>query len=277
MTYFRDKQHMNNSEKKEMTFWDHLDELKKVIVRIFLVVLILACVAFLLKDLLFSIVLAPQHSDFILYRFFNESALAFNLPSLAMEEFHVELISTQLTSQFMIHMTVALYAGILLATPYITYLLFGFISPALHATERRNCLKIMFPAFTLFFMGILLNYFIIFPLSFRFLATYQVSPEVKNMITLSSYISSFSLLSLLMGAAFEIPVIAWLLAKFHLIHSGILKKFRKHSLVVILLIAAIITPSSDIFTLLLVSVPLYLLYELSICVVSRSQQRQDGE
>lgn len=263
---------MNPSEEKEMTFWEHLDELKKVIVRIFLVVLVLACVAFVFKEQLFSIVLAPRSSDFILYRFFNDLANTFHLPSLAVEEVHVELISTQLTSQFMIHMTVALYAGILLATPYITYLLFGFISPALHTTERRNCLKIMFPAFILFLMGILLNYFVIFPLSFRFLATYQVSPDVKNMISLSSYISSFSLLSLLMGAAFEIPVIAWLLAKLHLIHSGLLKKFRKHALIAILIIAAIITPTSDIFTLMLVSVPLYLLYELSIRVVSHSNR-----
>lgn len=261
---------MGKPGEKEMTFWDHLDELRKVFFRITVVVLLLASVAFLFKDLLFRIILAPQQPDFILYRFFNRMAVAFSMPSLAVEDFHVELINTELTAQFMIHMTVAIYAGILLASPYIIYLLFSFISPALHAAERQTCLKVLLPAFFLFMIGILLNYYIIFPFSFRFLATYQVSDNVTNMITLSSYIGSFTMLSLLMGAAFEIPIIAYFLAKLHFINANILKKYRKHSLVGILVVAAIITPTSDVFTLLLVSVPLYLLYELSIRVVSRT-------
>ncbi len=261
---------MGDAYEKEMTFWDHLDELRKVFFRIVLVVVFLACVAFLFKDLLFNIILAPQRSDFILYRFLNQLAEAFSIPSLRVEDFHVDLISTQLTSQFMIHMSVAFYAGLLLASPYIIYLLFGFISPALHKTERRTCLKILFPAFFLFVTGILLNYYLIFPLSFRFLAGYHVSEIVTNMISLSSYISSFTMLSLLMGAAFEIPVIAYLLAKLHLITASKLRQFRKHSLIGILIAAAIITPTSDIFTLMLVSIPLYLLYELSIVVVVRA-------
>lgn len=261
---------MGDSSEQGMTFWDHLDELRKVFFRIAFVVIILASIAFLFKDLLFNIILAPQQSDFVLYRFFNWLAAEFSMPSLGVEDFHVDLINTQLTSQFMIHMSVSLYAGVLLASPYIIYLLFGFISPALHKSERRTCLKILFPACFLFLAGILLNYYIIFPLSFRFLATYQVSDIVTNMISISSYISSFTMLSLLMGAAFEIPVIAYFLAKLHLINANMLKKFRKHSLVGILIVAAVITPTSDIFTLLLVSVPLYLLYELSIGVVSRT-------
>lgn len=261
---------MGDSSEKEMTFWDHLDELRKMVFRIAIVIILFACIAFLFKDLLFSIILAPQQSDFVLYRFFNWLADRYSMPSLAVGDFHVNLISTQLTSQFMIHMSVALYTGVLLTSPYIIYMLYGFISPALHKAERQTCLKILLPACILFMAGILLNYYIIFPLSFRFLATYQVSEAVTNMITISSYISSFTMLSLLMGAAFEIPVIAYLLAKVHLINAGLLKKFRKHSLIGILIIAAIITPTSDIFTLLLVSVPLYLLYELSIWVVGRS-------
>lgn len=264
---------MGDSDEKEMTFWDHLDELRKVFFRIALVVIVLASVAFLFKDLLFGIILAPQRSDFILYRFFNWLARYFSMPSLSVGDFHVDLINTQLTSQFMIHMSVALYAGLLIASPYIIFQLFGFISPALHAAERHTCLKILFPACLLFLTGILLNYFVIFPLSFRFLATYQVSDIVTNMISISSYISSFTMLSLLLGTAFEIPIIAYFLAKLHLITADILKKFRKHSLIGILIVAAIITPTSDVFTLLLVSVPLYLLYELSIYVVSRTNRQ----
>lgn len=266
---------MQETAEKEMTFWDHLDELRKVFFRIIVVVLALACIAFLNKELLFDIILAPQRSDFILYRLFNRMATEFALPSLALEDFHVELINTQLTSQFMIHMSTSLYAGLLLASPYIIYMLFSFISPALHDVERKTCLKIMAPAFLLFLIGILLNYYIIFPLSFRFLATYQVSEIVVNKITLSSYISSFTLLSLLLGVAFEIPVVAYFLSKLGLLTADRLRQYRKYSFVGILLLAAIITPTSDIFTLLLVTAPLYLLYELSILVIHRSQRRLD--
>lgn len=261
---------MGDSGEKEMTFWDHLDELRKVFFRITVVVLVFACIAFTLKDFLFGIILAPQHPDFILYRFFNQMAAYFSMPSLSVEDFHVNLINTELTAQFMIHMSISIYAGILLASPYIIYLLFSFVSPALHEAEKRTCLKILLPAFILFMTGLLLNYYVIFPLSFRFLASHQVSETVTNMISLSSYISCFTMLSLLMGAAFEIPIIAYLLAKLHLIQASLLKKFRKHSLVSILVIAAIITPTTDIFTLLLVSFPLYLLYELSIWVVGHT-------
>lgn len=256
-----------------MTFWDHLDELRKVFFRSAVAVIAIACIAFTYKDFLFNIILAPQRSDFILYRFFNRLAADFSIPSLQTADFHVELINTQLTSQFMTHMSVALYAGILLASPYIIYNLFSFVSPALHYAERRTCLKILFPACLLFLTGILVNYYLIFPLSFRFLATYQVNETVVNMISLSSYISSFTMLSLMLGAAFEIPVIAYFLAKLHLIHSGMLAKFRKHSLVAIVIVAAIITPTSDVFTLLLVSIPLCLLYEVSILVVKGTEKK----
>ena len=265
---------MQEANEKEMTFWDHLDELRKVFFRIAIAVILLACIAFLNKELLFDIVLAPQRSDFILYRFFNRLAADFSIPSLQVEDFHVELINIQLTSQFMIHMSTAFYAGLLLASPYIIYLLFGFISPALHEAERKTCLKIMIPGFFLFITGILLNYFVIFPLSFRFLATYQVSELVVNKISISSYISSFTMLSLLLGAAFEIPIIAYFLSKLGLITAPMLKQYRKYALVGILVIAAIITPTSDVFTLLLVSIPLYFLYELSIQVVGRSRKKK---
>ena len=204
---------MGDLNEKEMTFWDHLDELRKVFFRIIIAILLLSGIAFLFKDVVFNIIFAPQRSDFILYQFFNQLANRFDIPSLAIGDFHVELINTQLSSQFMTHMTISLYTGILLASPYIIYLLFQFISPALYAAERRTCLKVLVPACLLFIAGILLSYYLIFPLSFRFLATYQVSDIVKNMISLSSYINSFILLSLLLGVAFEIPVIAYFLAK----------------------------------------------------------------
>lgn len=261
---------MPEQDNAVMTFWDHLDELRKVLFRMIVAIVLLACMAFACKETLFAIILAPSCPDFILYRGLNALAASWDMPSLAVETFQVDLINTQLASQFMIHMSVACYAGILLASPYLIYLLFGFISPALHRTERRTCLKILLPACLLFVCGILLNYYLIFPLSFRFLSTYQVSENITNMISLSSYVSSFTTLSFLLGVAFEIPVIAYLLGRLHLIHAGMLKKFRKHALVGILIVAAIITPTSDVFTLLLISLPLYLLYELSIRVIKNN-------
>ncbi|MEG1950002.1 MAG: twin-arginine translocase subunit TatC [Odoribacter sp.] len=263
---------MEDSNEENMTFWDHLDELRKVFFRMVIAILLFALIAFVHKEILFDIILAPHQSDFILYRFLNILASECSMPSLHVSDLNVELINIQLTSQFMIHLSTAFYAGLLLASPYIIYQLFSFISPALHTTERKTCLKVMIPAFLLFIIGLLLNYYIIFPLSFRFLATYQVSDLVVNKISLSSYISTFTMLSLLMGAAFEIPIVAYFLAKLGFIHTEMLKKFRKHSLIGILLLAAIITPTADVFTLLLVSIPLYLLYELSILIVAKTQK-----
>jgi sec-independent protein translocase protein TatC len=182
----------------------------------------------------------------------------------------VELISTRLTSQFMIHASTAFYAGLVVASPYVTYQVFRFISPALYERERGYASRVIILAFLLFFAGILLNYFLIFPLSFRFLATYQVAGEVRNLFTLASYAGTFVTLSLVMGLLFEIPVISWLLARLGLLTAGYMRRYRRHAVVSILIVAAIITPTTDIFTLLLVSLPVYLLYEASISIVRRA-------
>ena len=257
---------------KELTFWDHLDEFKKVLFRILIVVVLFAIVAFVCKETLFSIVLAPHRSDFVLYRLFALLASELSMPSLYPREFHVDLISVQLTSQFIIHTTAAIYAGVLLASPYIIYQLFRFISPALYDNERKYSFRVIAYSFILFFTGVLLNYFLIFPLSFRFLASHQVTEEVTNMITLASYMDTLVMLSLMMGIMFELPIISWLLAKLGILTDKYMKTYRKHAVIAILVIAAVITPSGDIFTLLIVSFPIYLLYELSISIVRRTQK-----
>lgn len=268
---------MEEQNLKEMTFWDHLDELRKVLFRAAVVVAVLTIAAFLNKELVFDIILAPRTSDFVLYRFFNWLGEELSMPSLHIDDFSIQLINIQLASQFLIHMSTSFYVGSLLASPYIIYKLFGFISPALYDSERKTSAKVMVASFFLFMTGVLLNYFLIFPLSFRFLATYQISDIVVNTISISSYINTLTTLSLMLGAAFEIPVLAYFCAKLGFINAGVLKKYRKHSIVVILILAAIITPTSDIFTLLLVSVPMYLLYELSILVVRRTRQTVSAE
>ena len=260
---------MSENGKKEATFWDHLDELRKILFRIIIVVIAVTVVAFVCKEALFDIVLAPSKSDFIIYRLFCRLADVLSLPAICPEAFHVELINTQLASQFLIHMSVAFYAGVLLTFPYIVYQLFRFVSPALYANEQKYSGRVIVFSVVLFLCGVLLNYFLIFPLSFRFLATYQVDESVTNMISLSSYINTLLLLSLMLGIVAELPVVSWLLAKLGILTDAFMRKYRKHAIVVILIIAAVITPTADAFTLMLVFVPIYILYELSILVVKR--------
>ena len=171
-------------------------------------------------------------------------------------------------------MSVAFYAGLLLASPYILYQLFRFVSPALYEDERKYSLRVVVWGYVLFMLGVLLNYFLIFPLTFRFLALYQVSAEVENTIVLTSYIDMLMMLSLMMGIVFEIPILCWLFAQLVLLTASFMRPYRKHAIVVVLVIAAVITPTSDVFTLLMVAFPMVLLYEASILVVRRVEKNK---
>jgi sec-independent protein translocase protein TatC len=238
-----------------LTFWDHLDVLRSSLIRMAVAVVVLGVAAFCLKDLLFSVVLAPRSSDFVTYRLLGTDA------------FHINLMNTGLTEQFMIHMRTAIYAGLLLASPYILYELFRFVSPALYQNERRYAVWIVGAAYVMFLMGTLVNYFVVFPLTVRFLGTYQVSPDVANMLTLQSYIDTLLGMSLVMGVVFELPVVCGLMGRMGHINSRMMSQFLRHAVVAILIVAAIITPTTDVFTLFVVALPIYLLYELSIQIV----------
>ena len=182
------------------------------------------------------------------------------------DEFHVQMIATDLSSQFMTHITTAVYLGLLGTSPYILYELFRFVSPALYDNERKYSVQVAAVIYVLFLLGVLMSYFVLFPISFRFLGTYSVSAKVVSNITLDSYISTFVSLTLVMGVVFQLPVIAFFVGKMGLVTADMLAHYRKHSLIVIMLVAAIITPP-DLMTLILVTIPLYLLYEVSISVV----------
>lgn len=214
-------------------------------------------VAFAMKETLFVIVLAPSKSDFFLYRI------------IGAEPFDIKLINTGLAEQFTIHMKVALTVGLLVASPYILYLLFHFVSPALYENEKRYSVRITLSAYLMFIVGVALNYFLVFPLTVRFLGTYSVSADIENMLTLSSYVDSMLMMSLWFGIIFELPVVCWLLGKFGLLKAEWMTRYRRHAIVAILIIAAIITPTGDIFTLMVVSLPIYILYEASAILVRR--------
>ena len=243
------------SDSGPMTFWDHLDELRSVIIRILVVSVLAALVAFCLKDELFAVVLAPRTSDFISFRL------------MGVEPFAIHLMNTGLTEQFMIHMKTAFYAGVVVVSPYIIYMLFRFVSPALYDNERRYATAVVSSGYVMFMLGTALNYFLIFPLTVKFLGTYQVSDDVANMLTLESYMDTLLMMSLVMGIVFELPVVSWLLGRMGLIDAPMMQTWRKHAVVAILVVAAVITPTNDAFTLFVVALPIWLLYELSILIV----------
>lgn len=254
------------------TFWEHLDVLRGTLIRIAIVVVGVGSVAFMFKNQLFDIILAPKSSDFITYRLLNHIAGLSSFLGAGVNTFSVKLINTQLAQQFTIHIQMAVYAGFLLALPYVIYEIFKFVSPALYTNERKYAFRLVTSGYVMFMLGVAVAYFLVFPLTFRFLGTYQVSGEVENQIVLDSYIDTMMMLNLMMGIVFEIPILCWLLAKFGLITSAFLRKYRRHAIVILLIISAIITPTSDIFTLMVVALPMYLLYEISIAVVALSKK-----
>ena len=263
----------NLQDDSGQTFWDHLDVLRGVLLRILAVTLLFTVVAFCFKDEVFSVVLAPKSPDFILYRLLSD--LASRLGMSGTEWFEVSLINTGLAQQFMIHMKTAFCVGLIVASPYILHQLFGFVSPALYDKERKYSLRLLIGGYIMFLLGVAISYFIIFPLTFRFLGTYQVSAEVTNLISLESYMSVFIMLCLFMGIMCELPVLSYIATKAGIIDSGFLKRYRRHAILVILVVCAIITPTSDAFTLLIVSLPIWLLYEASI-LISRSASGRDS-
>ena len=243
---------MSSQDSGNGTFWEHLDELRGRIIRILLVMAGFAVVAFFFKEPLFDVILAPSKSDFITYRV------------LGVPDFSISLMNTGLTEQFMIHMKTALFCGLLMASPYVIYQLFCFVAPALYDTERRYATRIVMGGYGMFIIG---TVFLIFPLTVRFLCTYQVSPDVTNMLTIQSYADTLISMSLVMGVVFELPVVSWLLALMGVLHAASMTAYRKHAIVAILIISAIITPTTDVFTLFVVALPIWLLYELSIGIV----------
>lgn len=260
---------MVNNKGNMQTFGEHLDVLRKMLFRIVVISFSIAVCLIGFKDYIFNVILAPCTSDFSTFKLVNSVLQLFGTQVDGYDD-QLELIATDVSSQFMAHLSVSLYLGILFSSPYIVYELFKFISPALYDNEKKYSYRIVISAYMLFVIGLLVSYYLLFPISCRFLATYSVSSHVHTMITLDSYLSLFLSLTLTMGIVFQLPVLSFFMAKMDLLDSSAMKRYRKHAFILILLIAAIITPP-DAMTLLLVSFPLYALYELSIAVVRVSK------
>ena len=251
-----------------LTFGGHLEVFRQMLFRILAVAGVLAAIVFCFKDTTWQLLLAPSEWDFVTYRWIESLVQSLWNADFHFEEWHVDLIATDLSSQFMTHITTAIYLGLLGASPYILYELFRFISPALYDNERKYSVQVAFTIYFLFIVGVLMSYYVLFPISFRFLGTYSVAERVHSTITLDSYVTTFVSLTLVMGLVFQLPVIAFALSKLGFISSDMLAQYRKHAVLVIMTVAAIITPP-DIMTLVLVTIPLYLLYEVSILIVKQ--------
>lgn len=255
-----------------MTFGGHLEVLRKMLFRIIAVALTFAVIIFCFRQATFNILLAPSSSDFATYRGIEQICSWFGI-DFHFEMFKITLINTELSNQFMTHLSTSVILALLCASPYIVVELFRFITPALYDDERRYSVVVTVIIYVLFIIGVVMNYYILFPFAVRFLGTYQVDNSVVNQINISSYISTFTTLTFMMGLVFQIPVISFFLAKMGILNAETMAHYRRHAIIIIALVAAIITPP-DLFTLCLVSLPMWGLYEVSIVIVRRINRRQ---
>lgn len=253
----------------EMTFLQHLEELRWHIIRALAAVVIGAIVAFIFKNIIFDhIILAPNNPDFITNRLLCRLAELVNVPVLCINQDPIELISIKMSGQFTTHINISLVAGLILAFPYVFWEFWSFFRPALYEKERKYARGAVTMASLLFVTGVLFGYFIITPLSINFLGSYRVSDIVTNQINVSSYIGSVTSVALSAGVTFELPIVVFFLARIGVLTPDFMRKYRRHAIVIVLVVAAVITPP-DIFSLILVSIPLLLLYEASIFIAGR--------
>ncbi|MFR9620411.1 MAG: twin-arginine translocase subunit TatC [Rikenellaceae bacterium] len=261
-----------------MTFWDHIEELRWVIGRIVGVWVVIAIGYFVAMPYIFeSVILAPCNNDFILYEILRSASQIWGVESSFVDSnFQVTLININLAAPLLIHLSTAFALSIITTTPYLFYEGWRFVKPALYPAEQRGVKIALLFGSVMFYIGVAVGYFLIYPLTLRFLSTYQLSGLIENTISLNSYIENFTMLIISMGIAFEIPLVLWLLSLMGIITHDVLRQYRRHAIVAIVIIAAVITPTSDPFTLAIVALPLYILYELSLLIVRQKRvQKRD--
>lgn len=249
----------------EMTFWDHLEELRGSLFRVLAVFAVAVVALFFFKEFLFdNIILAPSKSDFFLYQLLGA-------------DFSMTLVNIEVAAQFLIHMKITFICALIVTFPYLIYEIWRFIMPALYEKEKKAVKGAFLFASVLFYIGVTVGYMIVFPLMLNFFSGYQVSPDVPNTFSLTSYISMFTSMVLIFGIVFEFPTIALALSAMGILQKETLKSFRRHAICAVLILAAVITPSGDPFSLMVVSVPLYMLYEFSILICRKNDKSVELE
>jgi sec-independent protein translocase protein TatC len=279
----RDK---GNSMEGEMSFFEHLEALRWHFLRAAFAVLVFAIVTFIYYDDIFkNIIMAPTHTDFWTYRMMcnagaalqNFNSTYFKAKSFCVEKINVKLINTELAGQFNLQLNSSIMIGLTLGIPYLLFEIWRFIRPALREKERKAASGFVFYSSFLFFLGVLFGYYVVTPLSIRFLASYTVSDTIENLFSIDSYISSVTMLTLLAGLVFQLPIVVYILSSLNILTPKFMREKRRYATVIILVIAAIITPSPDALTMLVVAAPLFVLYELSIIVSAVVQRRRKRE
>jgi sec-independent protein translocase protein TatC len=265
------------SQQDEMSFWDHLEALRWTLFRCVIALIVFTIGAFIsMYELFNSVILAPTRADFILYRALCKltSAIPF-MPDFCDDTYLVKIFNVKLASPFFFHMSTSFWLALLVTFPYLIYEIWKFISPALYDHEKKNIRWAFLFGTIMFFVGCAVGYFLVFPMTLRFLATYRLSDAIEEQVSLESYMDTFIMMIFIMGIVFEMPLISWLLSKLGLLTRSFFNKYRRHAVAGLLVLAAFITPSSDPFTLGTVFFPLYGLYELSALFVKKAAKEDD--
>lgn len=253
----------------EMTFWDHLEALRWMLVRVFSALGIFIIGGFAFIPWIFEhVIMAPIDNQFFLYRWLAKmSETVAIMPDDLTRPFHVSIINIRLSSQFFLHMSLSFWLALLITFPYLVYEVWKFICPALYENERKSMRFTFVFGTVMFFIGCVVGYSVVFPLTLRFLYNYQLSASISNQLSLDSYMDNFLMLVFMMGIVFELPLVSMLLGKVGILHRGFFSAYRRHAVVALLVVSAFITPSSDPFTLMAVFTPIYILWELSAFLV----------
>ena len=267
---------MTKKNVNEMSFLDHLEDLRWHLIRIFTAIVICGSVAFLFKDFIFSIIFAPTEMSFPTYKSLCQMSqfFGFNDSTFCSKEFPFIIQSRKFASQFSAHIWTSIYAGFIIAFPYVLYQLWKFISPGMKINERKHSGGFIIISSILFFIGVLFGYYIISPLSINFLGTYQVSAHVDNQFDLDNYVGLIRASVIASGIIFELPIIIYFLTKVGLVTPEFLKKYRKFALVIVLVFSAIITPP-DIASQIIVAIPILVLYQVSIFISRMVVKKQN--
>lgn len=262
-----------------MSFWDHLEEFRWTLIRIIGALFVFTIAGLIVIPYIFdSVILAPSSSDFVTYRFLDKASKTLTfLPDFSAEAFNIEMLNINMTTQFMTYISTSFAFAVLCTIPYILFQLWRFVSPALYENEAKGIKTAFTFGGAMFVIGCLMGYFIVFPLIFRFLITFELSDAIRNTISLDSYMNNFYTLILIMGLVFELPLIFWLLSNLGLIYRPFFRKYRRHAIVGALVLAALITPSGDPFSLFVVTLPLYMLWEISAFVVKKEPEEEDDD
>jgi len=262
-----------------MSFWDHLEELRWMLFRIIIALIVFAIGAFFIMPWFFdTVILGPADPEFFLYSSLcGLSQKVPFLPDFCDKTFHIDLINFEITSPFFRHLSTSGWVALVLICPYILFEVWRFVSPALYENEKKNIRWVFLFGSIMFFIGCIFSYSIIFPMAFRFLYGYTgfLSPKIQSMASLDSYLNLFITLILVMGLVFQMPLISWLLSQFGILKRSFFKQYRRHAIIILVIAAAIITPTGDPFNLSLVFIPLYGLYELSIFLVKKDPVEEE--